>query len=113
MNDSTGMREVLFELNFGPRSVCVKDHSADVEEVHHDKATSDPGSVGSPLAGVVVDVKVKEGDAVKRGDALFVMSAMKMETIVSAPIDGKVSRLAVKLNDSLSQNDLLCEISST
>ena len=113
MNDSTGMREVLFELNFGPRSVCVKDHSADVEEVHHDKATSDPGSVGSPLAGVVVDVKGKEGDAVKRGDALFVMSAMKMETIVSAPIDGKVSRLAVKLNDSLSQNDLLCEISST
>ena len=104
------MRDVLFELNSSPRSISVKDLSANVEEVHHEKATSEPGSVGSPLAGVVVELKVKEGDAVKPGDAMFVMSAMKMETIVSAQIAGKVTRVAVKQNDSLSQNDLLCEI---
>ena len=109
-HEATGMRDVLFELNSSPRSISVKDLSASVEEVHHEKATSEPGSVGSPLAGVVVELKVKEGDAVKPGDAMFVMSAMKMETIVSAQIAGKVTRVAVKQNDSLSQNDLLCEI---
>ena len=41
---------------------------------------------------------------------MFVISALKMETIVSAQIAGKVTRVAVKQNDSLSQNDLLCEI---
>ena len=38
------------------------------------------------------------------------MSAMKMETIVSAPIDGKVQRVCVHVDSALSQGDLLCDI---
>lgn len=110
LHEATGTREVFFEVHASPRCITVKDHSAKVEEVHHEKATSEPGSIGAPLAGVVVEIKAEEGAQVKKGEALFVMSAMKMETIVSAPLDGKVKRLAVKPNDSLSQGDLLCEI---
>ena len=43
------------------------------------------------MPGVVVDVKVNEGDSVKKGDTLFVLSAMKMESTIVAPQDGVVT----------------------
>lgn len=110
LDEETGTREVFFELNAEPRAITVQDRSANVQTVQHEKASSEPGSVGSPLAGVVVEIRAKEGEAVKAGDPLFVMSAMKMETVVSAPVDGKIKRVAVSANDSLSQGDLMCEI---
>jgi len=110
VDQNTGFREVFFELNAEPRSILVEDKSAAVETVHRERASSDPGSVGSPLAGVVVEIRAQEGHDVKAGDPLFVMSAMKMETVVSAPVGGKVKRILVTQNDSVSQGDLLCEI---
>jgi len=59
---------------------------------------------------VVVEIRAQEGHQVKAGDPLFVMSAMKMETVVSAPVSGKVTKVSVEANDSVSQGDLLCEI---
>ncbi|WFD43349.1 pyruvate carboxylase [Malassezia psittaci] len=112
LNQQTGMREVIFELNGEPRTVTIKDNSAEVKTVSREKASKDAGSVGSPLAGVVVEVRAKQGESVKKGDPLFVMSAMKMETVVSAPIQGKVTRVVVAANDSLVQGDLMCEISA-
>ncbi|WFD18953.1 pyruvate carboxylase [Malassezia caprae] len=110
LNEHDGTREVFFEVNSEPRSIFVVDRSADVKVEKHEKASSEPGSVGSPLAGVVVEVKVQQGATVKKGEPLFVMSAMKMETIVSAPMDGKVQRVCVHVDSALSQGDLLCEI---
>lgn len=106
----TGEREVYFELNSEPRSIVVEDKTASIDTVRREKASSDPGSVGSPLAGVCVEVRVQEGGNVKAGDPIVVMSAMKMDTVVSAPVSGKVERILVKANDSVSQGDLLCEI---
>ncbi|MCO5573440.1 hypothetical protein L7F22_027211 [Adiantum nelumboides] len=103
-------REVYFELNSEPRSIIVDDKTASVDTVRREKASSDPGSVGSPLSGVCVEVRVQEGGSVKAGDPLVVLSAMKMDTVVSAPVSGKVQRILVAANDSVSQGDLLCEI---
>ena len=50
-------------------------------------------SVECPLAGSVVSVEARTGDALSAGDALLVISAMKMETVVGAPCDGLVSAL--------------------
>ena len=60
----------------------------------------------------MVEVRAKEGEAVKKGDPLFVMSAMKMETVVSAPTEGKIKRVTIAENDSLAQGDLMCEIAA-
>jgi len=69
-----------------------------------------PGSIGAPMTGVVIELRVQAGVDVKVGDALVVLSAMKMETIVSAPVSGKVRRIAVATGDSLAAGDLLIEI---
>jgi len=71
-------RDVWFEVNGEVRAVPVQDRSAAVETVSREKATSDPGSVGAPMSGVVVEVRVKEGQEVKKGDILCVQSAMKV-----------------------------------
>ena len=46
--------------------------------------------ITAPMPGTILDVKVSVGDAVKAGQALFVLEAMKMENDVNSPTDGKV-----------------------
>jgi pyruvate/2-oxoglutarate dehydrogenase complex dihydrolipoamide acyltransferase (E2) component len=48
----------------------VEDKNSAVETVSRDKATSEPGSVGAPMSGVVVEVRVKEAQEIKKGDPL-------------------------------------------
>jgi len=71
---------------------------------------TDEGAVGSPMPGVVVDVKVHEGAVVKAGETLFVLSAMKMETSIKAPRDGTVKTLLVNSGDNVEGDDLLATI---
>ena len=54
------------------------------------------GAVTAPMPGRVTLVAVDDGQAVTRGDVLFVVEAMKMEHPVTAPIDGIVSRIAIE-----------------
>lgn len=108
--EGKGVRDVWFEVNGEVRAVPVEDKSAAVETLSREKATSEPGSVGAPMSGVVVEVRVKEGQEVKKGDILCVQSAMKMESAVSAPVSGHIKRVVVNEGDSLNQGDLLVEI---
>ncbi|EJT46240.1 hypothetical protein A1Q1_05197 [Trichosporon asahii var. asahii CBS 2479] len=110
LDTNKGTREVFWELNGETRAVVVTDKNAAVEVVTREKATSEPGSVGAPMGGVVVEVRVKEGQDVKAGDPIAVLSAMKMESVVSAPVSGKVARVLVAENDSLGSGDLMVEI---
>jgi pyruvate carboxylase len=104
----TGMREVFFDFNGMPRSVLIADRQATSTRISRPKAiTTDPGSVGAPMPGGVVEIKVKEGEAVTLGAPLVVLSAMKMETVVAAPIAGKVSSLSVTAGDDVQAGDLL------
>jgi pyruvate carboxylase len=50
------------------RAVSVEDKNSAVETVSREKATTDPGSIGAPMSGVVVEVRVKEGQEIKKGD---------------------------------------------
>ena len=81
-----------------------------VKQVGRVKATRDAGQIGAPMPGVVVDVRVKEGDAVKKGDVLFVLSAMKMESTIVAPSDGTVEALLINSGDNVEAEDLLATL---
>lgn len=107
----TGTREVFIELNGEIRKVTVEDRKAAIETVSRTKADPhNPSEVGAPMAGVVVEVRVHEGTEVMKGDPLIVLSAMKMEMIISAPVSGKVGELDCKPGDSVDGSDLLCKI---
>ncbi len=107
--DESGSREVLFEVNGEPYYMSVTDNSVAVEGVAREKAGA-PGTVGSPMPGVVVGVVVKPGDEVKEGETVCTLSAMKMETSVPATMSGVVKRVTVNVGDKVDGDDLLVEI---
>ncbi|XP_063042314.1 pyruvate carboxylase, mitochondrial [Engraulis encrasicolus] len=106
-----GQRGVFFELNGQLRTVLVKDTLAMKEMKFHPKALKDVrGQVGAPMPGKVVEVKVKEGQKVEKGQPLCVLSAMKMETVVNSPATGTVSKIYVNTDSTLEGDDLILEI---
>ena len=58
-------------------------------------------AVTSPLPGVILEVSVKVGDVVKRGDKVMVLEAMKMENVIEATADGTVTAIKVDKGDSV------------
>lgn len=62
------------------------------------------------MAGVVVEIRVKPGQEIKKGDPIAVLSAMKMEMVISAPHSGHVNDIQVKEGDSVAGSDLVCKI---
>jgi propionyl-CoA carboxylase alpha chain len=64
----------------------------------------------APIPGTVVEVLVQAGDAVKSGDTLLVLEAMKMQNAILANIKGRIRKIYAKQGDSVSQRDLLIEI---
>ena len=57
--------------------------------------------IHSPLPGVVISIDVKEGQAVKKGQKVAVLEAMKMENEIQAEVDGTVSAILVQKGDSV------------
>ena len=74
-------------------------------------ATGGAGSIKSPLPGVIVDILVKEGDVVERGQCLLVLEAMKMENNILAEKSGTVQRLCVKMSESVLEGAELAVVS--
>jgi biotin carboxyl carrier protein len=64
----------------------------------------------APLAGNVVAVKIKVGDAVQEDDEAMVIEAMKMETVVYAPCGGTVKEILAKEGSKVEEDDVLAII---
>ncbi len=69
----------------------------------------DSGSVASPIAGTVIEIKCKPGDAVKQGDILVVIEAMKMKTSIAAPTAGTVRKIPIAAGDTVRESQILVE----
>ena len=68
------------------------------------------GRVLAPMPGLVIDIAVKEGQAVAKGDTLAVLEAMKMQHQITAAVSGTVSAIAIATGDQLGSGDLMIEI---
>lgn len=66
--------------------------------------------VTSPMPGTILSVNVAAGDAVKRGQVLMILEAMKMENEIMCPCDGKVASVNTSKGASVESGTLLCVI---
>ena len=63
--------------------------------------------IKSKMPGKILELKVKVGDAVKRGDILAIMEAMKMKNPLPTPTDGVVKEVRVEVNGRVNAGDVL------
>lgn len=61
----------------------------------------------APMPGTIIDIKVNIGDSIKRGDTLFILEAMKMESEIASPWDGTIKEIQVLKGASVDTNDIL------
>ena len=120
--DASGSRQMSFEVNGERWLFRVTDEAklkalngetagpAATSKLVRQKASRDPDQVGAPMPGVVVDVRVKEGDVVSKGETLFILSAMKMESTIVAPQAGTVDSVLMNSGDAVEADDLLATV---
>jgi len=72
--------------------------------------TDGPGTIVAPMPGKILEIKITNGDAVTKGQALLVMEAMKMEQTISAPKDGIVAGLTLSAGDQVSDHAVLLSV---
>ena len=66
--------------------------------------------VVAPMPGTILDMKVSVGQAVKKGDVICVLEAMKMENDIPAPCDGVVASVNVQKGATVAANDLIVSL---
>jgi len=69
-----------------------------------------PMTIEAPMPGKIVKVFKSIGDAVKEGESIMIMEAMKMENEMKAPYDGKITEIHVSENDTLENGEKLFSI---
>ena len=67
-------------------------------------------AVTAPMPGVIINVLVREGDAIKEGDAVVILEAMKVENTLTAPAGGRVVAINFHIGDSVKKGDVLVQI---
>lgn len=98
-------------------------YSVTVEEMNENEIKSAPAqapaapkavgageTISVPMPGTILSVKVKAGDAVKKGQVLAILEAMKMENEIMAPADGTVTSVSVAEGAAVKTGDVLCTI---
>jgi len=72
------------------------------------KATAE--YIKAPMPGKIIDVLVREGSAVQRGEPVVILEAMKMQNEILSPVNGTVVKISAKANTNVMKDDLLVEI---
>jgi pyruvate carboxylase len=107
--DEKGMVTVFFEINGQPRRIKVPDraHGASNGRARRKAEPGNEAHLGAPMPGVISAVAVAAGQAVKAGDILLSIEAMKMETALHAEKDGTIAEVLVRAGEQIDAKDLL------
>jgi len=109
--DKDGRRPVTYELNGITREVFIQDKSVAASAKSRPKADlADPRQVAAPIPGLIAVLSASVGAKVAKGDRLFMMEAMKMQTSVYAPADGIVAELHAAVGDTVEAKDLIVKL---
>jgi biotin carboxyl carrier protein len=66
--------------------------------------------IKAPMPGMVLNVMVANGQSIKKGDAIVVLEAMKMENILKSPADGIVKKILVVKGDKVEKNQIMVNL---
>ena len=111
VNHNVTEKTLQLKINQTIYDVSVKDKYDELlHQLGLDKALSNKlTNIKAPMPGLVLNILVAEGIEVKKGDALIVLEAMKMENILKAPADAKVKSVSVKKGMAVEKNQILIE----
>ncbi|MBR0374508.1 MAG: pyruvate carboxylase [Mogibacterium sp.] len=113
--NESGFRDLTFSVNGNRRVVSIKDKSAltnsavSGSNIQFAKG-DDPSEIGANIPGNIIKVLVAKGDAVKKGQPVAIIEAMKMETNVISPKDGVIEKVFVKEGDSVKSGQLVATL---
>jgi pyruvate carboxylase len=109
--DADGRRALSFELNGMAREAFITDKGvAPKAKTRPSADLGDPLQVAAPIPGLVAALYVSVGAKVGKGDKLFTMEAMKMQTTVFAPEDGVVAELHAAVGETVEAKDLIVRL---
>ncbi|GHB37811.1 acetyl-CoA carboxylase biotin carboxyl carrier protein subunit [Mongoliitalea lutea] len=104
-------KTIKVKLNNKPADILIKDKFDRLIEklginMNQGSAAKD---IKAPMPGLIFDIKVAEGDTVKKGDPVLILEAMKMENILKSPGDGVIKQIKIKKGDSVEKNQILIQ----
>jgi biotin carboxyl carrier protein len=70
-------------------------------------ATKKVNELKAPMPGLVLDVRVKVGDVIKKGEPLVVLEAMKMENVLKSVADVTIKKIAIEKGNAVEKNQVL------
>lgn len=123
LKDNRSYRAEVVEAKFDEKAFVIRvngnDYTVQVKD-RYDLLLEKMGMAGlaatqlndikAPMPGLVLDVKVKDGDTISKGDAVLILEAMKMENVLKAPADATVKAVKVKTGDAVEKNQVLVEL---
>ena len=104
-------KSVTLKLNNKVSKVMIRDRfDLLLEKLGMDAAAGkDAGDIKAPMPGLILEIKVKVGDAIKKGDPLLVLEAMKMENLIKSGTEGEVKKILVETGSSVEKNQVLIQ----
>lgn len=109
LDADTDSKTMLVKVNGRDYEVALTDRYDELlKSLGMDKAMSSKvNEMKAPMPGLVLDVRVTEGQTVAKGDALIVLEAMKMENILKSPADVVIKKIVAKKGNAVEKNQVL------
>lgn len=104
-------KSFLIKINNTKYSVSVKDRfDILLDQLGMGNANASKiNDLKAPMPGLIVDIKVKVGDTVKKGDTILILEAMKMENVLKATGEGIIKTIKIALKQNVEKNQVMIE----
>ncbi|MTI30260.1 acetyl-CoA carboxylase biotin carboxyl carrier protein subunit, partial [Xanthovirga aplysinae] len=111
VNADKNTKSFLFKINGEQIEVNVKDRFDLLLEKlgMNEAAGSKVHELKAPMPGLILDILVKEGEELQKGDPILILEAMKMENIIKSPGNVEIKSIKAKKGESVEKNQLLVE----